>query len=155
MPILLEFVNQSTDTNNSQVIIFGESSGPAVADDAVDTPFPIHRVIPIPKPGERVSVEFPDRSVSLDVVSPESAGQPPSPPAHLVLPDASSTTVFVQGGGAFPIYFVIGVPEELLPPRPATPAAEPPGTQRPSAPKGFLAKLIAAIRRAWRMVTGG
>lgn len=154
MPIQLDFINNSTDTNNSQVIIFGESSGPGEGDDAAQASPPIHRVMAVPAPGDRVSVAFPDRRVALDVV-PAGSAEPPTPPGYLTLPDASSTIVLVQGGGQIPIYFVVGVPAEHARPWPATPAADPPGTQRPSAPEGLLAKLIAAIRRAWRMITGG
>lgn len=145
MSIRLDLINQSTDTNNSQVIIFGESTE---SGDVVDSPLPVHQVLRLPAPGERVSVHFPGKRIALDVVGSESESPSEHRLPHLTLPDASSTIILVQGGGTIPIYFVVAPPREIVPDELEVPST-------PHAPRGLLARLIAALRRIWRMITGG
>jgi hypothetical protein len=146
--IMLTFVNQSTDTNNSQIVIFEGPPAPAESSGG-EAPLLVHRVFALPPAGRSVSVSHSGSTLAIGVSSAATAGEPltsplSQPPARLALPAAPSATILVKGGGTVPVFFVLGSDGADAP-------ADPPAAQ----PSGFLASIISAVRRIWRVITGG
>jgi hypothetical protein len=141
---MLTFVNQSTDSNNSQIVIFEGPPAPA-ASPGGEAPLLVHRVFALPPAGRSVSVSHSGSSLAVGVSPAAAAGEPSTPflsqpPVRLALPAAPAATILVKGGGTVPVFFVLGNGGADAP-------ADPPA--------GLLASIIRAVRRIWRMITGG
>lgn len=147
MDILLTFVNQSNDANNSQIVIFDGPPVP-VGSPGGEAPLLVHRVFALPPAGRSVSVSHSGYSLAIGVSSAAAAGElstPPlsTPPVRIALPAAPSATILVKGGGTVPVFFVLGSGDAEAP-------ANPPAVK----PGGILVSIISAVRRIWRMLTG-
>lgn len=148
MEIQLTFVNQSTDNNNSQIVIFEGPPAPDVS-PGVEAPLLVHRVFALPPAGKSVSVAHSGSSLTLGVSSAATAGERltaplAEPPVRLALPSAPSATILVKGGGTVPFFFVFG-----------SGGTDAQGGESADAPGSLLATVISAVRRIWRMIMGG
>lgn len=150
--IQINFINQSTDANNSQIVIFAQPPWPAGNGDGNEAPLLVHGIVSLPPAGGHVSVDHTGDSIALAVALSATAGEvlgadlSPQPPVRLALPDRPSATILVQGGGAMPFSFTFAAAEL------ATPPAEPAG---PTGDTGLLGRVLAAIRGILRSITGG
>ncbi|HEX6037557.1 hypothetical protein [Longimicrobium sp.] len=110
MAIQLHLINESGD---GQSVVIYQKPPFVASEDAGSNAAPLiaDRVIALPPPGERVTVEHEGDSVVLGV-APAAAGEIADPaalpaPVQLALPPSPSATIRVRGGGAEPVTFTV------------------------------------------------
>ena len=102
MGIRLNFINQSSDANNSQIVIFQQD--PASDTDSPAAPW---KVIPNCAPGDRHSFNFPKAlgpTIWIGVAPQAAEGRPPtaivsSINTQLSLLNVASADIVMEGGG--------------------------------------------------------